>query len=315
MGLDIRPGYGWAYPDPMPRRSDPRPATRLAVPMARNTKGLTAYLILSFGLAWGGIAAVVASGGSVVNPLLQLPIAFAPAVAALVVRAWATREGFADARQRLRLRAARRYYLYAWLGPVLVLAASVALAAAFGDLPDLAAVPEAVLGADVPWAVLAPLALLVPVAAMPVFWGEEFGWRGYLQQRVGRSPLTAALITGLIWAAWHAPLVFTDYARSDAPGLTLATWAAQIVAQAVILAWLFLRSGSIWVPSLAHAGNNLVIGTFSEPLLAGFTPWQVNLLQTAPPLVLCAWIVLTGRLSPEPQRPKETGDARIAPIG
>ncbi|MEU5870798.1 CPBP family intramembrane glutamic endopeptidase [Glycomyces sp. NPDC047369] len=266
--------------------------------MARNTKGLTVYLILSFGLAWGGITAVVASGGSVVNPILQLPVAFAPAVAALVVRAWVTREGFANARQRLRLRAAGRYYLYAWFGPVLVLAATVALAAAVGDVRlDPAALPEKVLGADVPWAALAPLALLAPVLAMPVFWGEEFGWRGYLQQRVGRSPLAAALVTGLIWAAWHAPLVLTDYARSDAPGLTMATWAVQITAQAVILAWLFLASGSIWVPSLAHAGNNLVIGTFSEPLLEAFAPWQVNLLQAAPLLAVCAWIVLTGRLS------------------
>ncbi|GAA1671682.1 hypothetical protein GCM10009830_17130 [Glycomyces endophyticus] len=269
--------------------------------MGHRRTGVIAYLLIAFGTAWGGIAFVYfVLDGSLVNPLLQLPVAFAPAVAALVVRKWVAKEGFADAGGRLRVRAAGRYYLLAWAGPAVMLAASVALAAAVGGLrPEFGPLPEQALGADLPWAAVLGLALVGPVLAMPVFWGEEFGWRGYLQQRVGRGPLSAALVTGLVWAAWHYPLVFTDYTGGEDAALTAATWTVQIVLQAVVLAWLFLRSGSVWVACLAHAGNNLVIGTFGHPLLVvqgGFAGWQVNLLEAAPLAVVCAWILLTGRL-------------------
>lgn len=38
----------------------------------------------------------------------------------------------------------------------------------------------------------------------PIIWGEEFGWRGYLQIRLlAQRPLQAAVVTGLIWGIWH----------------------------------------------------------------------------------------------------------------
>jgi hypothetical protein len=58
------------------------------------TRGLTAFLLISFGVAWGWEAvAHLLLGWSLVNPLVQVPAGFAPAAAALVVRRWVTREG------------------------------------------------------------------------------------------------------------------------------------------------------------------------------------------------------------------------------
>ncbi|MGX7672835.1 CPBP family intramembrane glutamic endopeptidase [Plantactinospora sp. DSM 117369] len=261
------------------------------------SKGVLSYLLIAFGLAWAAVfVAHAVLGWSIADPVTQLtmglPMAFGPAVAAVVVRRWVTREGFADAGLAPRLRAAKRYYLIAWIGPVLVLAVTVGLATALGLYePDLADLPGP--------ATL--LVLVAPVVLTPLFWGEEFGWRSYLQQRVGRSPARAALITGLVWAAWHYPLVFTDYAGYASPLLGIVTWTLLIVAQAVILAWLFLRSGSVWVACLAHAGNNMVIGTLSAALLidaGGLDPASADLLGLVPLAAICAWILLTGRLSP-----------------
>ncbi len=77
----------------------------------RANKGVLAYLGLSFGLAWLLWEAVFRLGLGPGNPLFQLAIlpgAFAPAVAALIVRAWVTREGFGDAGWRPNLRRAWR---------------------------------------------------------------------------------------------------------------------------------------------------------------------------------------------------------------
>ncbi|MEN3609652.1 type II CAAX endopeptidase family protein [Plantactinospora sp. ZYX-F-223] len=274
------------------------------------SKGVLSYLLIAFGLAWAAVfVAHAVLGWSIADPVTQLtmglPMAFGPAIAAVVVRRWVTREGFADAGLAPRLRAAKRYYLIAWIGPVLVLAVTVGLATTLGLYePDLADLPGP--------ATL--LVLVAPVVLTPLFWGEEFGWRSYLQQRVGRSPARAALITGLVWAAWHYPLVFTDYAGYASPLLGIVTWTLLIVAQAVILAWLFLRSGSVWVACLAHAGNNMVIGTLSAALLidaGGLDPASADLLGLVPLAAICAWILLTGRLSPARVTASTTsGDAR-----
>ncbi|MEV0719220.1 type II CAAX endopeptidase family protein [Asanoa sp. NPDC050611] len=264
--------------------------------MRATSSGVPAFLLIAFGLAWSGVlVAHAVLGWSMADPLTQLafavPIAFGPAIAALVVRRWVTREGFADAGLRPRLRVARRYYLVAWFGPLLVVAVTVGLATALRLYEPTAD--------DLPGPATLLLVLAAPVVLAPLFWGEEFGWRSYLQQRTGRNPARAALVTGLVWAAWHYPLVLTDYADYANPVLGLVSWTLLIVAQAVILAWLFLRSGSVWVACVAHAGNNMVIGTLTAALLidgGGLDPAVADLLGLVPLAAVGAWILLTGRL-------------------
>jgi membrane protease YdiL (CAAX protease family) len=254
-------------------------------------RGVLVFLLIAFGLAWAGVLAAQLAGASMANPLVQLPMAFAPAVAAIVVRRWVTREGFHDAGLAPRLKEAKSYYLLALVGPMLVLAAMIGLAAALGLYrPDVTPLPT-------PLSVLG--ALGVTVLTVPIFFGEELGWRSYLQQRVSRRPLPAVLLTGFVWGVWHYPLAFTEYVDYANPVLGLTTWTLHGVLLAVILAWLFVRSRSIWVPCLAHAGNNMIIGALSGPLLAdgsGLDPATVDLIGLVPLAAVAGWVVLTGQL-------------------
>jgi membrane protease YdiL (CAAX protease family) len=242
---------------------------------------MTAFLLIAFGVAWGWEAtAHLVLHWSLVNPLVQVPVGFAPALAAYVVRRWITREGFADAGSRLRLRAARRYYLMAWLGPVGVAAAMIAAAAVTGHWHPSAG----------PFPGLAPfvLLLLAPLT-MVAFWGEEFGWTGYLLVRIwpGR-PRRAALAAGLIAAVWHYPLAFLGYAEFHPLLPGLAGWTAWILCQEVILAWLRERSGSVWPACVAHAGNNLVLIPLTTGVLGGPGGFSDNGLQWLTVAVLVA---------------------------
>lgn len=68
-------------------------------------KDIVAYLLIAFGMAWAFWCIPLAFGLTLRNAfymLVLLPGAFAPAVAAIVVRKWVTREGFADAGLRPR---------------------------------------------------------------------------------------------------------------------------------------------------------------------------------------------------------------------
>lgn len=269
--------------------------------MGLSSTGVRTFLLISFGMTWGTIFVGhfllgVSLGDPAGQLMLALPMAFSPAIAAIVVRRWVTREGFGDAGLALRLRAARSSYVLAWLGPVLVLAGTVGVAIAVGLYrPDLSF--SQLTGAE--QLIGAALLLVIPILMMPVYWGEEFGWRGYLQQRVSPDPVRAAMITGVIWSVWHYPLVFTDYADYANRLLGIVSWTLIIMAQAIILAWLFARSGSVWVACLAHAGNNMIIGTLSSTWLAesaGLDSATVNLLQLVPYGAIAGWIVLTGQL-------------------
>ncbi len=75
----------------------------------------------------------------------------------------------------------------------------------------------------------------------------------------------------------------------------------------ILLGWLRLRSGTVWVPALAHASNNMVIEALS-PVLFATAVGQGDLfldprgLSVLVPLGgLCAWIILTGQLRPTRQ--------------
>ncbi|GLY79954.1 CPBP family intramembrane glutamic endopeptidase [Actinoallomurus iriomotensis] len=257
--------------------------------------GVLAYLLISFGLSWGYLfTARLWLGLSLVNPLVQLPMGFAPAVAAVVVRRWVTGEGFRDAGLAVRLRRGWSSYLLAWVGPLPLVAAAVTVAALLGlwkpDLTPLGAsgLPE--------WAT--PLLLMVAVVPLtPVYWGEEFGWTGYLRPRLfaGR-PAASVAATGLIWAVWHYPLAFLGYIQFGDVVLGLAVWTMSFMFQEVVLAWLWARSGSVWAPSLAHAGNNMVLSLLTGELLSKLGATATTLLMALPIGAVAAWILLTGRL-------------------
>ncbi len=266
--------------------------------MTSRTKGVIAFLLLAFGLAWAGMfTAKLVFGLSLVDPLVQIAgIAFTPAVAAFIVRKWVTKEGFADAGMRLRLRENLGLYVAAWIGPLAFAAVALAVAAALGlwevDLSVFALIP----GLPV-WVSLVVLHLVL-IVLTPIYWGEEFGWTSYLRLRLfPERPLLSTLSTGLIWAVWHYPLAFLGYIEFANVALGLALWTVSFLFQEVILSWLRMRSGSVWVASLAHAGNNMVLA-----LLVGIGVGEerVNtgvLLGLVPMAAVGMWLILSGRVA------------------
>ena len=277
-------------------------------------KGIIAYIAVSFGMAWVIWEVVIRAGLSADNPLFQLAIlpgAFSPAVAAVVVRKWVTREGFADAGLRLNRRR-WRYYAAGWLLPLLVVPVIVLLAVAL-DIsdpdftleraltelaPDGAALPS------LPSGVIAILVVQLSITALfatPLLWGEEFGWRGYLQVRLlAHRPLLAAVATGCIWALWHLPINLRGYNFPDQPVIGMLVFTVSAVMLSIIFGWLRARTGSIWSASLAHAATNSIGGGFTLLLFMGGQNWlfvsYVGILGWVPLGALCAWIVLTGQL-------------------
>jgi len=105
--------------------------------------------------------------------------------------------------------------------------------------------------------------------------GEEFGWRGYVQEKLlRRFGLHAGLLLlGVIWGLWHLPIGLMGWNFPDRPVLgALLLTPLSTVFIGVYLGWLYLRSRSIWMPTLAHAALNLSASVlFTEIEMRGDT--------------------------------------------
>jgi CAAX protease family protein len=128
------------------------------------------------------------------------------------------------------------------------------------------------------WPVATTLFLAIPcyatlgvVGSLAHALGEEIGWRGFLLPRlVARSGFTlGCLFSGCIWAVWHYPaLLFADYNAGTKPAFALTCFTLMVIADAYVLGWLRLKSGSLWPAAILHAGHNLFIQAILDRMTA-----------------------------------------------
>ena len=136
--------------------------------------------------------------------------------------------------------------------------------------------------------------------------GEEIGWRGFLVPSLARrmSFGRAAVVSGVIWAAWHSPLiVLADYNAGKPTWYSLFWFAVMVTALSVPFAWLRLRSGSLWPAAVLHATHNLFVQAFFDRVTVdtGPTLWLTTEFGAALALavVLTALVFWRARLVAE----------------
>ncbi|MGM7670869.1 lysostaphin resistance A-like protein [Microbacterium sp. A93] len=301
-----------------------------------------AFVVLALGLAWL-VALPLWLDSGLMNPLagILIPVMmFTPALAVVIVMLVLRP---VPKGERLRflgiwpLRPAKRVVwmmVLGLFGPIVVVAASVAVAALCGwvtlDLVHFSGFAEQ-LAAGLPAGVEAPPAIVVilsqliaiPFAAATInaflAFGEELGWRGFLLpalRPLGTWP--SLLISGAVWGLWHSPVILLGYnfGLTDITGVLLMT--AGCVAWGVLLGWLRLRSASLWPAVFAHGAMNAA-GAMILWFYAAGTTFDMAL---AGPLGVAGWItcaivavvlVLTGQFRRQPELDGAVGRMLSAP--
>jgi membrane protease YdiL (CAAX protease family) len=302
-----------------------------------NWKGIGAFTVLVIGLGWLVSLPLWVSGQGLASPYvlpLLLGLMLTPSLATLIVVRFISRpaEGVRVA-TGLVLGRGRRwgwYWLIAWLGTLALTLSSPFVAAFLGQYPldlqafsgfqavidaqaaqagevaaeQLASIPiQALIGAQL------ATALIVPVINVPATFGEEWGWRGYLQHQLmplGTWP--ALIVTGMIWGLWHAPIILLGYNYPLNPALGVVMMTGMCVILAILFGWTRLATGSIWPAVIAHAflnGSAGVIGLLYREgyevnsFVVGITGWTGWLL----PVLVIALLALTGRLRNQSGKP------------
>lgn len=135
--------------------------------------------------------------------------------------------------------------------------------------------------------------------------GEEAGWRGFMMPRLTEDLglWQARVVGGIIWAVWHWPVILLagyEYGVNylGAPVLGLLVWCVVCIALNALLDWLYQKSGSIWVPSLAHGAFNAIAALpalliYPEDILL-FGDWGPCLWGHLDPsaLLLAVWVTV-----------------------
>jgi membrane protease YdiL (CAAX protease family) len=222
---------------------------------------LGAFVGIAYAVSWSWTFPFAAAGDLIEKGRgwpTNLPAAFGPAVAALVVTTWLCgRGGVADlvarmARWRLPLR-----WWAATLAPFWFLVFALVVAAVAGNVPKFSDFGRY---SGLPTIGVAAVAVLAILGGL----GEETGWRGFalpfLQRRYGA--LTAALLVTPIWAIWHLPFFFTVTTYRGFPPAGYIGFVFGLACGSIILAWLYNHTGrSILACAIWHGVYNLETGT------------------------------------------------------
>jgi len=138
--------------------------------------------------------------------------------------------------------------------------------------------------------------------------GEEIGWRGFLVPELNKVVgfTGVSVVSGLMWAAYHFPvLLFSDYNKGAPAWYSLICFTLVVVADSFILAWLTLRSRSLWPAAIFHGSHNLFIQSIFTPLTRDTGPTNYVIDEFGIGLVVTVTItaILAWRSFVSPKRP------------
>ncbi|MEM5564746.1 type II CAAX endopeptidase family protein [Psychroserpens sp. AS72] len=95
--------------------------------------------------------------------------------------------------------------------------------------------------------------------------GEEIGWRGFFiyELRKVLSFTGVSIFSGIIWAAWHWPLLVY---YSNNMLLEFITFFTVIISMSFIMTYYTFKSKSLWPAVIFHAVSNVFIQKIMPPL-------------------------------------------------
>jgi uncharacterized protein len=226
---------------------------------------VSAYFVLTFAISWFGAFLVAAPHLLRREPLpaitgiLMFPVMLlGPCVSAFVLTAlFDGKRGLRDLLSRMSCwRISPVWYAPLLIPPALILGVLVSLKTFVSP-------------------VYAPnLFLLGILFGVPAGFLEEIGWTGYAFPRMRThfrgSAFVSSVVLGLIWAAWHIPVV--NYLGTATPHRHywlpfFLSFAAAMTAMRVIICWMYTRTRSVLLAQLMHVSSTGSLVVFSASRL------------------------------------------------
>lgn len=231
------------------------------------------YFYLTYALVYAAIAVSVALSnnaayGTIANVVVQV-LTIGGLIFLLILRAVSGKEAFA----RVGLSGGKvRYYVLFGLLLIAIYSAMMGLNVAFelGKPVDVRMFLLQATGGqgsgleELPTAAILlttglQTVLLAPIVALLIAFGEEYGWRGYLQgELIKMDKVQGVLLVGVIWGLWHAPVILMGHNYPGYPVLGVALMTLYSIGLSFFFGFAVLKSGSVWLAAFLHGLNNQV---------------------------------------------------------
>lgn len=103
------------------------------------------------------------------------------------------------------------------------------------------------------------------------FFGEEYGWRYFLQpilqERYGKR--WGVFILGIVWGLWHMPVNFFYYNSPSSGLISMAGQQITCITLGIFFAYAYMKTQNIWVPVILHFLNNNLVPIISFDYSSG----------------------------------------------
>jgi membrane protease YdiL (CAAX protease family) len=110
--------------------------------------------------------------------------------------------------------------------------------------------------------------LIGPFLGLIISFGEEYGWRGYLQTELTRlGRIRGVFLMGVIWGIWHWPVIWMGYNYPGQPVLGSIAMVVVCIILAYVLAYAVFKSNGIWTAAYLHALSNQSLSFFAMTMV------------------------------------------------
>lgn len=102
--------------------------------------------------------------------------------------------------------------------------------------------------------IVAQTLIVGPFLGLLITFGEEFGWRGYLQpalMNLGR--VRGVTLVGIIWGIWHWPVIWMGFNYPGHPYLGSLLMVLFCSGLAFLLGYAVLKAKGVWIAGFLHA--------------------------------------------------------------
>ena len=249
------------------------------------------FVGLAFGLSWTVAGLFVLIGGQWATPD-SIPMAllymFMPALAAVLVKGPICREPLSELGVSLRL---NRWYLVAWLLAPLAAFAATGVSLAFPEVSfvtDLSGIHERMervlspaalaegrtSSTDLPlhpfWLGLIQGLLAGPTLNAVAGFGEELGWRGFLDRELSDLGFwRSSWLIGAIWGLWHAPLILFGHNYPEHPEAGVVMMVVFCLLWSPLFSYVRKKAASVVAAAVLHGSINATVGVALMPLRGG----------------------------------------------
>jgi membrane protease YdiL (CAAX protease family) len=250
------------------------------------------FIGLTYFFSWIIVIFFLALGGSWNSPytlFILIAFMFVPSIIAIILQKIVCK---GPLKEPLGISfKANRYFLMAWLLPPAIMFATLGISLLFPGIqysPGMEGMIERFrttmttaqideLRNQIAESPIHPfwIALIQGLIAGPTInavagFGEELGWRGFLQKELVKMDFwKSSMFVGIVWGIWHAPIILQGHNYPEHPSVGVIMMIVFTVLLSPIFSYVRIKAKSVIAAAIMHGSLNATVGLAIIPLQGG----------------------------------------------